>query len=181
MRKYSSVVLVAIGLLLGACATEEGTGTSAESVAGTNRPSAEAATTAEAPETPEAPPKNPKFGQTYTWENGLAVTVSTPKPFKPSEYAAAEKATAYLEWTVTIVNGTKDNYDPSLFSTTLQSANTEASEVFDMENGFEGSPSTTLLPGRESKFKIGYGVQDPKDLVLEVTPGFEYESAIFTN
>jgi hypothetical protein len=38
-----------------------------------------------------------------------------------------------------------------------------------------------VLPGRLISFPVGFGVRDPKDLLLEVAPGFDYESALFTN
>lgn len=182
-----------VGLLAAGCASTEGSGTTDEPT-GTNAPTA--AATESAPPTMQSPspstttsttppqpaaPANPTFGETYTWEDGISVTVSPPEPFEPSEYAIAGEWPAYLAFNVKVVNGTQANFDPSMFSTTLQSGNTEGDEVFDSANGFEGSPSTTLLPGREAVFKIGYGVQDAADLVMEVSPSFEHESAIFTS
>ncbi len=51
--------------------------------------------------------------------------------------------------------------------------------MFDSDRGLNGSPSTKLLNGRESTFRLGYNVAAPQDLVLELTPGFEYDSVIF--
>lgn len=93
----------------------------------------------------------------------------------------AKEAHVFVAFTVTIDNGATSNYDPTLFMASAQSGSVEASEVFDSENGFNGPPTTKLLPGRTVTFKVGYGVQDPKDIVLEVTPGFDYDSAIFTS
>ena len=120
------------------------------------------------------------FGQTYTWEDGLSVTISAPVAFTPSEFAALEDAAAYVLFDVVIVNGTSENYDPVIFTTTVQSGTAEGSRVFDGASGLGGSPSTALLAGREVTFKIGYGVADPADIVMEVRPGFDYDSAIFT-
>lgn len=134
---------------------------------------------------PEAEPEpeaaNPVFGETYTWENGLSVTVSQPEPFEPSEYAAVGDGDNHISFDVTIVNGTGENYDPAIFNTTMQSGNTEASQIFDSESGLGGSPSTTLLADREAIFTVGYTVADPDDLVLDLSPGFEYENVVFTN
>lgn len=93
----------------------------------------------------------------------------------------ADGAEEYLAFDVTIVNGSEETYDPAFFLASMQSGNTEAEEIFDSENGFEGSPSTSLLPGREAEFRIGFGVSDPDDLVMEVAPGFEYDAAVFTS
>lgn len=182
MRRVSVVVALAVGLALsGACGGTPGTPTNTPT-AGVNKPqNTDTATPSEEPTSP-ATPSNLTFGQSYKYRDGLQITVSKPKSFQPSESAAGgEGAASHETFTITIVNGTAANYDASLFSTTAQSGNTEASEVIDADNGLDGAPSTTLIPGRESKFKIGYGVADPQDIVLEVSPGFDYDSVIFTS
>lgn len=131
------------------------------------------------PSPTEAAPQ--KFGTRFTYEDGLVVSVARPVIFHPSEYAAKEKAHAYVVLKVTVINGTGKRYDPSVFNTSVQSSNVEGSSVYDSENGLEGAPSTSVLPGRETTFKVAFGVADPKDLVVEVTPGFEYEASIFTS
>ena len=165
-----------------------GCGTSGEvtdgSASGSNRPTDSAAgEEAVASEAAPAAPENPTFGETYTFENGVALTISAPQPFTPSEYAyVGEPAPAsFVVFDVTVVNGSAENYDPSMFMASMQSANVEQEQVFDSENGIDGSPSTTVLAGREAAFKLVFGATDPNDLVLEVSPGFEYESAIFTS
>lgn len=189
LTRTAIAALSGVTLALSMAACTGGSATDADAVtAGSNRPAAtesaepvaETSTTTPAP----APATNPKFGEAFTWEDGIAVTIGAPTPFTPDEFAielAGGESAAYLAFEVTVVNGSSANFDPSMFTTTLQSANVEAEEIFDSGNGFGGSPSTTLLPGREAKFKIGYGVTDPADLVLEVSPSFEHEDAIFTS
>ncbi|MGY1822748.1 hypothetical protein [Geodermatophilus sp. SYSU D00079] len=137
---------------------------------------------AESSSAPAAAP-NPRFGETYTYENGLAVTVGPPQPYTPSDSAAVGEPAppAFVVFDVTVVNGTTGNYDPVSFSASLQSGVTEEEQVYDSANGIGGTPSTTLLPGRESVFRLAFGATDPADLVMEVSPSFEYESAIFTS
>jgi hypothetical protein len=174
-------------VVLAGCSTESGS--TGEETSGNNAPAATAEETedAAAEESADEPAEdseaaNPVFGETYVYENGLSVTVGIPTEFTPSDSAAfPEDATSFLQFEVKIVNGTGDEYDPALFTTTMQSGNTEAGEVFDSAQGFEGAPFTPLLDGRESVFIIGYGVTDPNDLVMQVSPGFEYDSALFTN
>ena len=121
------------------------------------------------------------FGATYSWDDGLDVTVAPPTPFTPSEFAAAEPAAAYVSLAVTIANRTGQPYDPTIFFVTMQSGDREADQVFDAANGFEGTPTTAILDGRDATFTVGFGVQDPNDLVLQVTPGLDYSPAYFTN
>ncbi len=131
---------------------------------------------------PVEPAEDPelRFGQSFSYEDGLPVTVGKPQPFRPSETAAFDRAPAYRSFTVTIVNKTGRRFDPATFTTTVQSSNEEAEAVYDTARGIEGSPSTTLLNGRETKFRIAYGLQDPKDVVMEVNPSFDHEAVVYT-
>lgn len=120
------------------------------------------------------------FGDTWTWGDGLEVTVSKPGAFKPGEYSAGgEGYDQHVKSTVTIDNKTGEPFDASLVFSTVQSGTSEGEEVFD--EGLDGSPSTTLLDGRTVDFVAGFGVEDPDDLVLELTPSFDHDAAIFTN
>lgn len=163
-------VVVALLLFVSCVAAISSTGTTSNPTSGNNRPQETAS---------PAPAMNPTFGETYNYENGLQVTVGAPVLFTPSEIAAGdENFTEFVRFTVTIVNGTAENYEGRFF-TTVQSTNIEGDQVFD--TGLEGPPSTTVLPGREAQFDIGYGVADPADIVMEVRAGFEYESVIYVN
>jgi hypothetical protein len=122
-----------------------------------------------------------KFGSAYTWTDGMKVKISKPADFKPGEYAAGtDNFDAFVVFTITITNGSKKKYDPSLFYMTVQSGDQEGDAVFDSEKGVGGTPNTAVLPGRSVSFKQAFGVKDPKDNVDEVSPGFDYDSAIFT-
>jgi hypothetical protein len=146
---------------------------------GVNHPSDTATSETPTPSPTQAGPK--KFGQRFTYTDGLVVTVAAPVAFTPSEYAAKEPAAAYIILQFTVINGTGKNYDPSVFQATVQSANVEASTVYDTEGGIGGSPQTVILPRRETTFKMAFGVKNPKDLVVQVTPSFDYDPAIFTS
>jgi hypothetical protein len=127
-------------------------------------------------------PEELAFGKSYTWEDGITLTVSKPSAFKPSEYTKIEGAKAHMKFTVTVVNKSSGPLDLGLTYITMQSNNKEAEQVFDSENGLEGSPSTKLLKGRESEWDIGFGVANPKDMVMEVAlqDNFERPSLIYT-
>lgn len=163
-------VVVALVLFVSCVAAISSTGTTGNPTSGNNRPPQESAS--------PAPAINPSFGETFTYENGLQVTIEAPVPFTPSETASAEEFAAYVRFTVTIVNGSAENYEGP-FITTVQSTNIEGGEVFDSAQGLEGPPSTVVLPGREAQFDIGYGIADPADIVMEVRAGFSYESVIY--
>ncbi|KZM35463.1 hypothetical protein [Oerskovia enterophila] len=122
------------------------------------------------------------FGETATFEDGLAVAASVPAAYTPSEWAAgAEGFTQFVRIDITLTNGTDEAFDPTLTYTTLSSAGVEGSQIFDSQNGLEGGPTTSLLPGQSVTFPVAFGVNDPADLTLEVSPGaFEYDSVIFS-
>jgi hypothetical protein len=130
---------------------------------GENRPAS-----SEPTDSGEPAPETLAFGKSYTWDDGVSVTVGKPKKFKPSEYAAAEKAKGYLKFTVTVVNNSDKPLDLGLTYITVQSSNKEAEPVFDSENDLESTPDTKVLKGRESEFDVGFGVADPKDVVMEL-------------
>ncbi len=110
-----------------------------------------------------------RFGETFTYDDGLEVTIGTLAAYEPSEYAWAE-GDRFVVFTVTIVNGTGEVFDPSGFSTTASSGGREADEVYDSENGLEGSPMTSIQPGKSVSFEVAYGVSDASDLTLDVSP-----------
>ncbi len=155
----------------------------ADAVEGTNRPATSA------PAAPDPAPTEPEtsepvddgtapFGSTYTWTDGLSVTIGEAQPYTPSEWAAADEADHYVVFDVHVINNTGAPWDPFLFHATIQSANQEGSSVYDSEQ-LPPEPSTKLLDGREAQFQIAYGVVDPADLVLEVSPDWDHESVIF--
>jgi hypothetical protein len=173
--------VLAAAATLAACSGTSGR-TTATVGTGNNHPaSTQVETTPTTAPTTSTAPATTKLGQGYTYRDGLALTVSVPMPFAPSDSAAKGKAAQHVVFTVTIVNRTGKNYDPSLFLMTVQSGNQEAETVYDFANGIGGSPSTILLPGRESTFKLAFGVSDPTDLVVQAMPGFSYGKAIFTS
>jgi hypothetical protein len=108
------------------------------------------------------------FGKSYTWRDGVSVTVGRPMKFKPSAYAVVEKSKRYLKFTVTVVNKSNKPIDLGLTYISVKSGSEEAREVFDSISGLRGPPVAKVLKGRESEFDAGFGVADPKDLVLEI-------------
>lgn len=122
------------------------------------------------------------FGDAVRFTDGLAVTVAAPQPFTPSDTAAGvtpgQQAATFA---VTVTNGSQQNYDPSEFIISVRSGQTEENQIFDTARGLEGSPSTAVLPGQSVTFPVGFTVSDPASVVVQVTPGFQYNAALFTN
>lgn len=128
----------------------------------------------------ESMPTN-AFGETFTYEDGISVHVSEPEAFTPSEWAAGgESHDQHARFTVRVVNKSGAPFDASGAYPSVASGAGEGDEVFDMDSGLAGPPETALLPGRESSWKVGFGVDDPADLVVQVAPSWDHEAAIFT-
>jgi hypothetical protein len=83
------------------------------------------------------------WGQTYTYDDGLAVT-----------------------------NGTKDVFNTTMFTVDVQSAGVAGDAVYDSANGLMGNPYSKILPGASLTWTIAYGVNDPADLTVVLEPGF---------
>lgn len=131
-----------------------------------------------------AGPTLAKFGEAYTYPDGLSISISEPEEFQPSEYAAVdETAASYVRFTVTVDNGTDTEFDPTLVLVTASSAEHESEQVFDIDQKLGGSPSTTVLPGNKVSFDVGFGVQDASDLLVSVTPNDDWSraDALFTH
>lgn len=177
LRPTVAVAVVAV-LVTAGC-----TGRNQPTPAGTGVPQATNHPTSTAPaSTPPAPDAAPrKFGARFTYQDGLVIQLGRPTRFHPSQYAVADKAPAYVAFQVTVINDTTTRYDPTMCQVSVQSSNTESGEVIDLDQGFNGSPSTVVLPHREATFKVGFAVQNPTDLVAQVTPGFDYDPAVFTS
>lgn len=183
MKKFLFIFVVLVVILIGCSVSGETPEKVDEPRTGTNSSSSQESADSEEPATEEDEAEVDdgvfSFGEQVRVADVL-VTVSRPKPFKPGEWSfGGEDFDNHVKFTINIVNDGDKPYDPSLFMTTLQSGNTEADEVYDDSMG--GSPNTKVLPGREVEFTVGYGVQNPKDLVMEVTPEFLEGSVIFTN
>jgi hypothetical protein len=161
-RLLLSLPALLIAWLCSACFTTGGSPDD-NPPAGDNRPAS-----SEPTNSGEPPQETLAFGESYTWDDGVTLTVRKPEKFKPSDTAAAEKANDYLRFTVTVVNKSDKPLDLGLTYITVQSSNKEAEQVFDSANDLDSTPDTKLLKGRESEFDVGFGVADPKDVVMEV-------------
>lgn len=127
------------------------------------------------------------LGGTATLSDGMQVSVSKAADYKPSQYAAgAIKGGNSMQFKVTIVNGTDEAYEPSLFSLSVSGGpnGSECESVFDSGKGMDGAPSTKVLPGKRATFP--WAVSCPKDvapgveLTVEASVGFLGENPIFS-
>jgi hypothetical protein len=190
-RTIASAALAATLLTTAACSTP---GKVADKTpTGVNAPSAVVSTYDPGINTPPTQPTEPEptatstdpatiaFGKTFEWENHLSVTVSAPKPFTPSDTAfGGEAFKSAVQFTIVLVNKSGKPFDASMVYTSVQSNDVEADEIYDSAKGFNGAPETKVLNNRQAKFRVAFGVANPKDIVFELTPGGENVSTLWT-
>lgn len=125
---------------------------------------------------------NLTFGETFTYEDGLALTVSAPEPYTPGEYAFGAEQAANVLLTVTIVNGTTENFDPTLAYPSVSSAGVEGDDIIDSDAGLNLAPQTAVPAGQTITWQVAFSVADAAQMVLEISPSpFDYESVVYTS
>ncbi|WP_448811210.1 DUF2510 domain-containing protein [Agromyces bauzanensis] len=140
---------------------------------------------------PEAPDAltagNLAFGETMTWDDGVALTVSAPEPYTPSEFAVGATQANHIVFTLTITNNSSEDLQP-LPLPTLSAGDQEVSQVIDLGGDLLDPgddvgipPTATVEPGGSVSWRVAWSVDDPSALTLQVAPNFAYPSATFTN
>ncbi|MFJ3584108.1 DUF4190 domain-containing protein [Streptomyces sp. NPDC090127] len=146
-------------------------------------PSAPGATSEAAPEPTETVPAALKFGQTFTYEDGIKVTVSKPRVYRPDQFAAGHtKGNSAFQVTVTIVNGSKETLDVS--GALVDASDAEGAQA---EAIFDGSNATEMfrgnvLPGKQAKGSFAFSIPAAADgeMQVELSPTIlDHEEAIW--
>lgn len=183
----SAFIFVVLGLALMMALSACGT-----SAASTPDPEASVAVVEEPTEEPTAEVTPPpvdnlikQFGEVVTYEDGLSVSLSPPTPFTPGEYAQGVlDGQVPMVFKVVLTNGTGVAMDPYTF-VTVSSGGAESSLIGDVQHPDYGdiglSPTTQVLPGQTVEWYVGFSIADATNITAEVSTGFAYESAIFTN
>lgn len=131
----------------------------------------------------ETPPvEKPKnvfaFGEEGSYENGLAVAVSTPVAYSPSDTASVAHGTQSIQVTITLTNNTSDILE--LFPMgSVVSAGVSADQIFDIANGIGTAPSDPILPGNSISWNEAFAVVDVNDVQYTLEASFEYTPLIF--
>jgi hypothetical protein len=126
----------------------------------------------------DASTENNAFGDTFTYDDGIAVTVSAPEAYTPGEYSSGADQAASVVFTVTIENGTDANFEPMPYETAT-SGGVEASKVYDSD--IESSPTTVVPAGQTITYRIVFSVADADQIVFQMSPSFDYDDVVFTS
>ena len=188
MRRTLAILApIALALTLTGCGSNSGTVTKGEETeSATTEQSAPAEEIVEEEAVEEPASTNPTFGDTYTWPDGLAITISAPQEITLSNEYMGElydlSVGPVLAFDVTVHNGTDKDVEAIMINTQMTSGSSESEAVFATEEGLD-MPSTTILPGKDLTWKVGYVVADPADLQLSVSDlnNFSNDKIHFTN
>lgn len=174
--------VVALGVIGAVASSGKKSGTSSAAPPATQ---AGTTTTAKAPGKPAAStkkkPATAAYGDTYTYTDGLAITVSHVAKYTPSQYAAGtHPGDEAVVLTVKITNGTKKPFDTALVGVNVKAgADGAATEnIYDDTSGtgFSG----TIVPGSTATAKFGYdipkGAAGKLDIEVQPDSGLEYDS-----
>ena len=189
MQARTSVLAAsaALALLLTGCADGNGGATSSESTAPressqtsstagpaaaseANEAASESADSGEASAQAEAADEGGlRLGDTHTWSDGLAITISEGEEYTPSEYAVgAEEEGTPMRFTVTLKNGTDKPVEAMMLALQASSGSQTNEAIYDSQQGVE-PPTVAVQPGKELTWDVAFIVTEPSDLVLDVS------------
>lgn len=140
-----------------------------------------AATSQSSTSSASAHPLTKPFGSTFTWDDGLAVTISTPKPFTPkSDLTYQDKVSkTFVMMDVTLRNGSPEPKSPGQLFLAGTTGNRESQRVFDTASGADLEPWAKVLPGREVTWKVAFGVDAGRPFTLQVDFGFDRKGGVY--
>lgn len=119
------------------------------------------------------------FGQTFTYADGLAVTVDAPTTYDPSSYAAGNTNPYAHSVTVRVTNNTGAAFDPTLLRVMMATGGAPASQIFDGESGMP--PQNQLQPGRSLTYEVAFSTTaNSGEAQVDVVPSFSHDHAVFT-
>ncbi|MFD3517865.1 DUF4190 domain-containing protein [Streptomyces sp. NPDC058657] len=132
---------------------------------------------------PSPEPKIMPLGKTFTYADGIKITVSAPKAFAPSRYARhllkPGNRAYYLK--ITIVNGSQERLSPLSYPQITDEEGTEVETMFDTD--YVSHFARTVLPGKQSSSLHAFQVprNAPTELQLEYAPDYsEHTAQIWT-
>lgn len=125
------------------------------------------------------------FGDVYTWDDEVSVSVSKPSEFVPTEEAmGAVSGYSHIALTVVVTNNSDEPVSVAGWMPIVTTGGSDADVIIDSGNplGSIGySLSDDIAPGESGTWVEAYSVAEPDNLTYKVNvePGTPY--AIFTN
>lgn len=109
-----------------------------------------------------------KFGGTYTFASGMTVTASEPKNYTPGEYARGPQAKRYVRYDITVVNGSRETFDPTHLTYGMSEDGTRVGSVTESDQKIDTLPKGRIPPGSKYTLRVAFGVEGTADRVLDI-------------
>jgi hypothetical protein len=113
-----------------------------------------------------------RFGERRIVGDGLSITVSTPKPFTPSELAYPKSPRA-VAFSITIDNNSKEMYQPTALVVKAFADGEGVKQISDAAQGYTGmvGPAEDVPPGKSLRITLAFAVPgDAVTMLLTVQP-----------
>ncbi|QIQ06962.1 DUF4190 domain-containing protein [Streptomyces liangshanensis] len=118
------------------------------------------------------------FGETYTYENGLKVTVAEPQPFTPDDYVFGHaKGNEAVQVTVTVVNSGKERISVETGLPNVNDADGASTELVIDGSGRQKVITGYVLPGRKSVGKYAFSL--PPDAADRIEVEFSPDAKVW--
>lgn len=126
-------------------------------------------------------PTTAAYGDTYTYTDGLTISVSKVATYTPSQYAAGtHPGDEAVTLTVKITNGTKKPFDTDLVSVNVKAGADGAAtgQIFDDTSGigFSGTVVSGATATAKFEYDIPKGATGKLDIEVQPDSGLEYDS-----
>jgi hypothetical protein len=115
------------------------------------------------------------IGETFTYASGLALTVSEPKPYDPSNEFVVSPGNEAYEVTVTITNGTDNPVGAALISTNATVSGAPAAQVVD-ENFW---PTQDIAVGQQLNAPFRFQVKEGTTGTLQIAVTDSFNEPVF--
>jgi hypothetical protein len=115
------------------------------------------------------------IGQTFTYKDGVAVTVADIKPYQPTNPYVIDATESAYQGTLTLVNGTKTPLGAALTTTNVTVGSTQAGRIFD---GVD-VPTADLAPGQTLKLPFQFKVKKGTKGALQISVTAELNEPVF--
>ncbi|MFF4011474.1 DUF4352 domain-containing protein [Streptomyces sp. NPDC001717] len=112
------------------------------------------------------------FGETFTYDNGVKVSLSAPKEYEPKGVLARESKNP-IQITVTITNGSAEPYEVLFPMPSVRDEQGETAKV--IYDGSAGVPKVirgSIMPGQSASGVVAFDLPDgTKNITADISPG----------
>lgn len=122
------------------------------------------------------------FGETFTYDNGVTVSLSEPKKYQPKGIVAREKVKNAIQITVTITNGSAEPHEVIYAMPNVRDDKGMTAEtVFDSGGGVPKMIRGSLLPGETASGIVAFEVPEgTASISADISAGTMLEDVKYT-